>query len=904
MGKIRFQVLFILLAVVLAAAVQPVFARDEKRLEELGKKLNALSEKMKTLPPGERGPIIQEILETTAEFQKAATGGDQATEVEKAALKDLQSMAEFLTMIGKGQISDLIDHYLKDLDTAEVPKEKLSSFQSAAVYLALSAHDTRRAMTVAQAGIDRCDHFLQKGEKDLMMPGDLGIFFLKLQIMRAKALALALADKMEEARATAEEMTGLAWESFTSPVTKHLWLDPTHWGFVTNFQQSVFPILDAVERVHGPEEVEKNWLPWAKSVLASQAFIMSAFQPADDSHKTILANYGNMFLQGQAQILLAAGRASEALALIDTYPFEKKDLKFEPYVIYPLLIRGKALAQTGNLARALSEFAAVEKAFEYYESKPSMGGGMMITFSRWWPMMMTGRILEQQGKAAEAIAAFQKARDQLRKLYESLKSTSARREYIRESDKVYSRLIRLHLEQNQVKEALDTIEESQSKTMLDLFEDVFNGSRKHWPDDLKERRNKIHEQLERLDQAPVEPPASNGNGKTRSAPAAPEATRALSRKLLQEMAQIENEAEKRVGVGTQAAAQKWRASFQGKNLYGETLTRQPDALSILFLIKEDPCFAIVTGAGKSEAVRLEAGAEKIRLAANRFRKALVAGKTGWEKPARDLYEILFKPIEAKIAATDRLMIFPEGILWYIPFGALLDAGGKPLITRFRLGIGSGVGLIADTLKSATVKPSSPGKNRLLIVANPDGTLPHAAAEGRDIASRTAATTAWEAVIWEGRDALKSRFAGQAESGDYFGLHFATHGVLDDLNPLASFLVFAGGAEKGQFRVSDITHLNLTGKKVAVLSACNTALGTVSGGNEVVGLQSAFHEAGVPAVIASLWEVSDESTARLMGGFYDRLFQGKPLAEAFAEAVRSMTGEHPNKWAPFQLYGPP
>jgi CHAT domain-containing protein len=82
----------------------------------------------------------------------------------------------------------------------------------------------------------------------------------------------------------------------------------------------------------------------------------------------------------------------------------------------------------------------------------------------------------------------------------------------------------------------------------------------------------------------------------------------------------------------------------------------------------------------------------------------------------------------------------------------------------------------------------------------------------------------------------------------------------------------------------IAGLPLPGLELAVLSACETGLGLVGGGEGVFGLQRAFHLAGAHNVVASLWRVDDEATAALMAVFYDQLWQqGKPAIEALRTA---------------------
>jgi hypothetical protein len=92
----------------------------------------------------------------------------------------------------------------------------------------------------------------------------------------------------------------------------------------------------------------------------------------------------------------------------------------------------------------------------------------------------------------------------------------------------------------------------------------------------------------------------------------------------------------------------------------------------------------------------------------------------------------------------------------------------------------------------------------------------------------------------------------------------------------------------------------------VLSACETNVGAVSAGDEVVGLNRAFLYAGTPTVMASLWNVDDEATALLMEQFYNHLREGISKGEALRQAQREVRTEypHPYYWSAFVLTGDP
>jgi CHAT domain-containing protein len=92
--------------------------------------------------------------------------------------------------------------------------------------------------------------------------------------------------------------------------------------------------------------------------------------------------------------------------------------------------------------------------------------------------------------------------------------------------------------------------------------------------------------------------------------------------------------------------------------------------------------------------------------------------------------------------------------------------------------------------------------------------------------------------------------------------------------------------------------------MVVLSACETAISRIAPGDEVQGLSRGFLAAGVPAVVASLWSVSDGSTAELMAAFYQGLMQGLLPAAALRRAQRTLVQQHPHPfhWAAFSVHG--
>ena len=115
-----------------------------------------------------------------------------------------------------------------------------------------------------------------------------------------------------------------------------------------------------------------------------------------------------------------------------------------------------------------------------------------------------------------------------------------------------------------------------------------------------------------------------------------------------------------------------------------------------------------------------------------------------------------------------------------------------------------------------------------------------------------------------------------------------------------------GIEDGVLSAYEVSHLNFSNTKLAVLSACQTGLGDVKGNEGVYGLQRSFKMAGVEYLLFSLWEVPDNQTKELMTNFYKNWFSGMEIREAFKKAQNQLKTKYAKvegaafAWAAFVL----
>lgn len=284
------------------------------------------------------------------------------------------------------------------------------------------------------------------------------------------------------------------------------------------------------------------------------------------------------------------------------------------------------------------------------------------------------------------------------------------------------------------------------------------------------------------------------------------------------------------------------------------------------------------------------------------------------------------PLLPQLQGRRRWFVSPDGELSRIPFTALPapTEGSSAAGSDSAPTLGQQVQLRIltsgrDLLRLGT---PGPGAQRALVLAAPDfggpgqwQPLPATAAEGSWIAERLGAalyqgTAATTAVLQEARGPRV--------------LHIASHGFFttgsgDPL--LNSGIVLAGAnrsrpaapaamaSDDGYLTAREAAQLQLDGTELVVLSACDTASGTVQTGEGVYGLQRALTVAGARSTLLSLWKVDDDATAAFMQRYVALLKRGMGRMEALAAVQQEFRSNPPEPdwadhkfWAAWQLTG--
>ncbi|MEG4225800.1 CHAT domain-containing protein [Microcoleus sp. N9_B2] len=278
-----------------------------------------------------------------------------------------------------------------------------------------------------------------------------------------------------------------------------------------------------------------------------------------------------------------------------------------------------------------------------------------------------------------------------------------------------------------------------------------------------------------------------------------------------------------------------------------------------------------------------------------------------------LHQLLIDPIASLLPKDPNahVIFIPQGSLFQVPFPALQDANGTYLIQKHTILTAPSIQVLDLTRQQRQKRSSQQSHSgNALVLGNPTMPIvsaylgapkqqlsPLPGAEAEAIAIAPLLNT--QAIL--GAQGTKAAIVQKMPQASI--IHFATHGLLDNVNGLASAIALApSGTDDGLLTAEEIFDMKLQASLV-VLSACNTGEGRITG-DGVIGLSRALISAGVPSVIVSLWRVPDAPTAKLMQEFYQNLENNPDKAQALRQAMLTTMKTHPQPrdWAAFTLIG--
>lgn len=331
----------------------------------------------------------------------------------------------------------------------------------------------------------------------------------------------------------------------------------------------------------------------------------------------------------------------------------------------------------------------------------------------------------------------------------------------------------------------------------------------------------------------------------------------------------------------------------------------PDAVLLQYYVTDDKVGMLLTTPGVQLARNSNVSAKDLNRQIAEYRRALRDPKADAKKLSQALYQLLVAPVAQDLeqAGAKTVMLSLDGALRYLPFAALHD-GNRYLVQRWNLPMYTSV-----------------TKNRLL-----DDPMARWQGAGLGVTKAVGQFTALPAVRNEMRSIFKAASNGVLPGEIYLDeaftaqrfkdisqrplqlLHVASHFLFSPGTEIHSFLLLGDGQKLtlGDIRTQNyrFDHLDLL-----TLSACDTGLGggRDATGREIEGFGVIAQQQGAKAVLATLWPVADDSTAKLMAEMYRRrqdnkLTKMESLRQAQLSLLEQTRYEHPFYWAPFILMG--
>jgi CHAT domain-containing protein/Tfp pilus assembly protein PilF len=363
-----------------------------------------------------------------------------------------------------------------------------------------------------------------------------------------------------------------------------------------------------------------------------------------------------------------------------------------------------------------------------------------------------------------------------------------------------------------------------------------------------------------------------------------------------------------------------KTSFQAASLNPRQIARKTGATLLFYWLGARQSYLWAITPAKTVLIQLPAQDELVARA-ERYRKSLLDLQNPVETGNEDgqaLYKLLVAPAANLIRPNVPVMILSDGALNQLNFETLPVPGTGP-----GMGLSSAPSpkmhyLLEDaTLLSApslamlaAAKPARIGDRSLLLLGNPVSpsedypSLPLFGFEMTRIERHFAAN---RLTVSAGREASPEAYLS-SHPAQYSYIHFVAHAVASRTDPLDSAIILSRGqAGEDSFKLyaRDIM-LHPIDARLVTISACYGSGTRTYAGEGLVGLSWAFLRAGAQSVIGALWEVSDDSTPRLMDTLYQGLEDGQTPAVALRQAKLALLHSQsrfraPFYWAPFQIY---
>jgi tetratricopeptide (TPR) repeat protein len=554
------------------------------------------------------------------------------------------------------------------------------------------------------------------------------------------------------------------------------------------------------------------------------------------------------------------------------------------------------------LARAYLRAGRTTAAEEQARTAVWIAQGIGVPWLLFECQYLLGRSLRARGDSVGAYVAYREAADALERVRSELQPEELRVSLVSDKADVYQELVLVCLDGSAVEEALQHAERGKSRAFAERLAGSIDSARPAPEPQVigttdartLERMRHLRDELVWLYSRLTEADATPALQRLRRKVVAGEAELVRLQRRLQPASRTQTAAFGIGGASGVAAAPQ--ASLRRRLEPGTVVLEYFQAGDEMVLFAFDATRLAAYRLGPVARVvdmvdRLRFQMSKFGLGDDYVSAHMGAMLGNVNEVLAHLYAALIEPCADDLADARRLVIVPHGALHYVPFHALMDPSGTPLVERVEVASAPSAAVLAACYDRPPL-PERLGRRLLMGVADP--AIPQV---GREIEALSRLFGASQVLA----DGLGSEEAFRRYAPEVDVLHIASHAVFRHDNPLFSAIRLTDG----WLSLYDLHNMRLRAALVT-LSACETGVSDVLAGDELVGLARGFLQAGAASVVVSLWAVSDTSTAQLMEHFYEYLETGAGPATALRRAQMDQRREfpHPYHWAPFTVVGRP
>ena len=529
------------------------------------------------------------------------------------------------------------------------------------------------------------------------------------------------------------------------------------------------------------------------------------------------------------------------------------------------------------------------------------------------------RLSEARQSFSEAVSIFEKLRTQTAGGVEELQR------YFERGLSAHHGLLSVLVKENQPSEALTLAEHAKARALLDMLQQgrgrvnkTMTAAEQNEERRLKFELTQLNRQLARLTQSDK-----------------PDAVRVTEVEANLEQARLSYEAFQNTlyAAHPELKTQRGEAPIINAQELAELVPNTSSAL-LEYVVTEDKTFLFtITKPSASAGVDIRVHTLPLKRAElaqqiESFREQLATRDLGFRASAVKLYDLLVKPADVQLRGKTKLVIAPDSSLWDLPFQALMNGANRFMIENASITYAPSLTVLREMTKRRIDQTTTNRETTLLAFGNPQSgggataagvgsrlrnhngdPLPEAGEEARALGRLYGAS---RSKIYVGNDASEDRV--KREAGGASILHFTTHGTLNNVSPMYSYLTLADGGpnDDGLLEAWELMQLDLKAE-LMVLSACETARGRIGVGEGMIGFSWAMFIAGVPSIVVSQWKVESAGTRDLMVNFHRALIspygstktrasKSEALRQAALKLMRNPETSHPFYWAGFVLVG--